>query len=94
VYIDTIGCLPTPNILLIAAFTLVTRGLQQRGDSIRTDRWRYTEWTDGQRELYDHVHDPQETRNVFAENAARAEALSQRLRSNEPRNVTPARQSR
>jgi len=47
-----------------AAFTLVTRGPQQRGDTVRTDRWRYTEWSDGARELYDHANDPEETRNL------------------------------
>ncbi len=47
-----------------AAFTIVTRGPDRRGDSIRTDRWRYTEWSDGARELYDHQSDPQETRNL------------------------------
>ena len=47
-----------------AARTLVTRGPAQWGDSIRTDRWRYTEWSDGSRELYDHAADPQERRNV------------------------------
>ena len=48
-----------------AAYTLVTRGPQMRGDSIRTDRWRYTEWSDHARELYDHDHDPQETINLI-----------------------------
>jgi uncharacterized sulfatase len=47
-----------------AVFTLVTRGAQRRGDSIRTDRWRYTEWSDGSRELYDHTMDPEETRSL------------------------------
>jgi len=47
-----------------AAYTLVTRGPGQRGDSVRTDRWRYTEWSDGRRELYDHTVDPEETRNL------------------------------
>lgn len=69
-----------------AAFTVVTRGPQQRGDSIRTDRWRYTEWSDGERELYDHDSDPEETRNVVAANPEAVEALSQQLRSNIPRN--------
>jgi iduronate 2-sulfatase len=46
-----------------AAFTMVQRG-QQRGDSIRTERWRYTEWSDGARELYDHDADAEETKNV------------------------------
>lgn len=49
-----------------AAFTLVTRG-PQRGDSVRTDRWRYTEWSDGARELYDHQNDPEENYNRAAD---------------------------
>jgi uncharacterized sulfatase len=49
-----------------AAFTIVTRGPKNRGDSIRTDRWRYTEWSDGSRELYDHDSDPDETTNLAA----------------------------
>lgn len=47
-----------------AAFTMVTRGPKVRGDSIRTDRWRYTQWSDGARELYDHAADPEENHNV------------------------------
>lgn len=47
------------------ARTMVTRGTH-RGDSIRTDRWRFTLWSDGERELYDHSDDPQETRNLAA----------------------------
>ena len=62
-----------------AAFTLVTRGSKQRGDSIRTDRWRYTEWSDGQRELYDHANDSEETRNVVADNPAVARLLRGQL---------------
>jgi iduronate 2-sulfatase len=46
-----------------AAFTLVVRGTS-RGDSIRTDRWRFTRWSDGATELYDHAADPEEERNV------------------------------
>ncbi len=37
-----------------AAFTLVTRSPQLFGQSIRTSRWRFTRWSDGQLELYDH----------------------------------------
>ena len=62
-----------------AAFTLVTRGPKQRGDSIRTDRWRYTEWSDGQRELYDHDSDSEETRNVVAANPEVARLLKEQL---------------
>ena len=64
-----------------AAFTLVVRGPKQRGDSIRTDRWRYTEWSDGTRELYDHTTDPEETRNVAATNPNVARDLGQQLRT-------------
>ena len=55
-----------------AAFTQV-RGGQPRGayagSSIRTDRWRYTEWTAGEgaeplAELYDHESDPNEWANL------------------------------
>jgi uncharacterized sulfatase len=46
-----------------AAFTLVTRG-NARGDSMRTDRWRLTRWSDGTAELYDHTTDPEEDHNV------------------------------
>ena len=46
-----------------AAFTLVTRG-SARGESVRTERWRFTRWSDGAVELYDHASDPEENRNV------------------------------
>ena len=47
-----------------AAFTLVTRGPQKFGQSVRTERWRFTQWSDGSSELYDHDADPEETRDV------------------------------
>jgi uncharacterized sulfatase len=34
------------------------------GVSVRTARYRYTEWPDGSEELYDHASDPDETRNL------------------------------
>ena len=34
------------------------------GYSVRTDRWRYTEWGTGQAELYDHLADPKEHKNL------------------------------
>jgi iduronate 2-sulfatase len=39
------------------------------GYSIRTERWRYTEWDRGTRgaELYDEVDDPDETRNLASD---------------------------
>jgi uncharacterized sulfatase len=55
-----------------AAYTQVRRGAgkdQFLGRSIRTERWRYTEWDDGWRgaELYDHDADPHEYRNLAAD---------------------------
>lgn len=52
-----------------AAFTQVTRGQRENqffGRSIRTERFRYTEWDDGRRgvELYDHKADIEEFRNL------------------------------
>jgi iduronate 2-sulfatase len=56
------------------AFTQVRRGGGQgampfMGRSVRTERWRYTEWADGERgaQLYDHKEDPHERRNLAAD---------------------------
>lgn len=58
-----------------AAFTVVSRVGRRRagekldpdrmGKSARTERYRYTEWPDGTRELYDYQVDPNEYRNLF-----------------------------
>jgi uncharacterized sulfatase len=39
------------------------------GRSVRTERWRYTQWDEGQKgeELYDHGNDPGEMRNLAAD---------------------------
>jgi uncharacterized sulfatase len=56
-----------------AALTQVTRGDAKQGVimgySVRTERWRYTEWAGGTRgsELYDHDADPKERRNLAAD---------------------------
>jgi iduronate 2-sulfatase len=52
-----------------AAYTQVRRGTGQNqflGRSVRTERWRYTEWDGGKRgvELYDHDADPHEYQNL------------------------------
>lgn len=51
-----------------AAYTLVTRGAQF-GQSVRTDRWRLTRWSDGTSELYDEQEDPEETRDLSGQPA-------------------------
>jgi iduronate 2-sulfatase len=47
------------------AFTQVWRG-SFSGHSVRTERWRYTEWDDGTRgvQLYDYQTDPEEKHNL------------------------------
>lgn len=54
------------------------------GYSLRTDRWRYTEWEEGEqgRELYDHENDPGELANLAGkpEHAATVSELSRVLR--------------
>lgn len=47
-----------------AAFTLVVRDKNSYGQTVRTDRWRYTRWSDGTDELYDETNDREETRNL------------------------------
>jgi iduronate 2-sulfatase len=42
------------------------------GVSVRTARYRYTEWPDGSEELYDHASDPAEARNLARDPAAAA----------------------
>lgn len=69
-----------------AAFTQVSRGTPTTtgektakaspwfmGRSIRTERYRYTEWEDGKRgvQLYDYVADPHEMKNLGADPASR-----------------------
>lgn len=74
-----------------AAFTTVSRGgspssagvpldNEHLGRSVRTDRWRYTRWFDGGRELYDHGADRHEYRNLalepdYAEQAAELDQI-------------------
>jgi uncharacterized sulfatase len=55
------------------------------GYSLRTERWRYTEWDEGRRgvELYDHQHDPHEHTNLAQDprHAQTAKELSAMLRA-------------
>mgnify|MGYP000477658907 CR=1 FL=1 len=66
-----------------AAFTQVQRG-RIAGRSLRTERWRYTEWgEEGPVELYDHATDPGEYRNLATDpaHAAIRAQLRERLRA-------------
>jgi arylsulfatase A-like enzyme len=69
------------------AFSQYPRG-KVMGHSLRTDRYRYTEWTEpGQKavgiELYDHEHDPAENVNLAGhpDQQQRIRALSKQLRA-------------
>jgi uncharacterized sulfatase len=67
------------------AMTQVTRarGRQNQimGYSIRTERWRYTEWDEGRKgaELYDHEKDPGEHTNL-ADEAKHAKTMQEMKR--------------
>lgn len=56
------------------AYSLAARD-RDVGASVRTDRWRYTEWRDGP-ELYDHANDPAELTNL-AEIPEHAETVAE-----------------
>ena len=76
------------------AYTQVQRGTQDRrfmGRTVRTERWRYTEWDDGEKgvELYDHDKDPHEFTNLaadpkYAKVAGELKQLLQRGRGGAP----------
>lgn len=65
-----------------AAFTMVTRG-ERFGQSVRAGQWRFTRWSDGKTELYDHSADPEETRNLAShpEHRGTVAAMAQHLES-------------
>jgi arylsulfatase A-like enzyme len=66
-----------------AAFTMVTRAAGIVGRSVRTERWRYTEWGDADaNELYDHASDPHEFVNLAKDSrhAKQVADLRRRLR--------------
>ncbi len=77
-----------------AAYTQVKRG-QVLGRSVRTERWRYTEWDGGARggELYDHDADPKEYRNLAEDpkSADTVKELKDLLRGGEADPPKPAK---
>jgi len=50
-----------------AAFSFRSCTPPRLGRSIRTDRYRFTEWPDGSRELYDAARDPDELVNLASD---------------------------
>ena len=53
---------------------------EQLARSVRSERWRYTEWPDGMIELYDHDRDPDELRNLAGDPAAAAALAEMRAK--------------
>lgn len=64
-----------------AAFTLITRGDRLHAQSIRTARWRFTRWSDGKTELFDHDTDPEELRDVSSNHPDLITDLTARLQT-------------
>lgn len=62
-----------------AAFTLITRSPKLHAQSLRTDRWRFTRWSDGRTELYDHETDPEELHEISARHPGVIAELGARL---------------
>lgn len=60
-----------------AALTVLSDDKKVEGHSIRTTRHRYTEWSDGTRELYDHQTDPFEQTNLLAGGSSGPEVAAQ-----------------
>lgn len=73
------------------AFTQVLRD-KFHGYSVRTEKWRYTEWDNGKAgaELYDHDNDPAELKNVASEpqNASVVRTMKTFLDKNWPNRMT------
>jgi iduronate 2-sulfatase len=67
-----------------AAFTYISRNPKLNAQSVRTARWRFTLWSDGQTELYDHDADPEEHHNVSAQRADVVKELTARLKTLPP----------
>jgi iduronate 2-sulfatase len=66
-------------------------GRYHQGESVKTDRYLYTEWDDGARMLYDHQKDPDENLNISEnpENQKRVQIMS-RLLTSHRQQVSPA----
>lgn len=62
-----------------AAYTQLIRGREVTGKSVRTRRWRYTQWLQNGRivweKLYDHNSDPKEYRNLASKRKAKTREM-------------------
>jgi uncharacterized sulfatase len=67
-----------------AAFTYISRTPSLNAQSVRTARWRFNLWSDGQTELYDHDIDPEEHHNVSAGHADVVKELTARIKTLPP----------
>ena len=74
------------------ALSSVERKAGRVGRSARSPRWRYTEWPDGSRELYDHDADPGEITNLASrpEHRATIEEMGRALEPRPPSAEVPA----
>jgi iduronate 2-sulfatase len=63
------------------AFTLLTRSPKLFAQSIRTARWRFNQWSDGHRELYDLDADPEELQDVSASQPDTVQDLAAKLKA-------------
>ena len=74
------------------AVSSVARRAGRVGRSARSPRWRYTEWPDGSRELYDHDADPGEITNLASrpEHRATVEEMGHALEPRAPGAPDPA----
>jgi uncharacterized sulfatase len=72
------------------ALSVVRRRADPLARSVRTERWRYTRWPDGSRELFDHAGDPGEHVNLAQrpDHAATLDEMQRLLAADAPR---PAR---
>lgn len=71
--------LSLPGGIKDAAFTFITRSPKLHAQSLRTDRWRFTRWSDGRTELYDHETDPVELHEISARHPGVIAELGARL---------------
>jgi len=72
------------QILRKAGYATAHFGKWHLGQSMRTARWRFTRWSDGHTERYDHDADPEELREVSAQHADIIAALTARIQKLPP----------